>query len=164
VKLIRYEDLVSSPEDTIRGVCQFLEIEFQEQMLSFHESRSAQSLSQESHHTQVAKPISRKSVGRYAKAFRPTEVARLERMMYAGLSTLGYPLEHSYQIPLGGIGRYYRMSTNFVRLFMARGGAVMRSFVPFGRNGRTVNNGSPVARESHPVENNGQQAANVLVK
>jgi hypothetical protein len=149
VFLLKYEELVSHPEKIVKEICRFLDIVYTDEMLNYHESRQAQLQSREQHHRQVAKPISDNSVGRYRTAFRDSEIARLERTMYAGLSAFNYPLNHPYQKPMGAVDRYFRMSTNFAKLVFWRGWTLLKSAL-WG-NRRAINRGkhANTKRPSH---------------
>jgi hypothetical protein len=42
VFLLKYEELVSHPEDIAKRICRFLDIAYTDEMLNYHESRQAQ--------------------------------------------------------------------------------------------------------------------------
>lgn len=89
---IRYEELCASPEHTISQLCRFLGEEFDERMLSPHETRSAKNWSQHPLHAKTAQPISTRYCEMYKKRLPPADVAALESLIGDTLKEFGYPL------------------------------------------------------------------------
>jgi glycosyltransferase involved in cell wall biosynthesis len=89
---VRYEDLVSEPEETVRSICEFLEIDFEEGMLSSESTASALGdVPAWSWHAQVAQPINPSNPGKARRAFTPAEKEELQRLIGDELAELGYP-------------------------------------------------------------------------
>jgi hypothetical protein len=76
---IKYEDLVSKPQDTLRAVCNFLNIDFDEAMLNYFR-RSTYG------------PVHANSVGKWTETVKPNELAMLEHKVSALLLDRGYDL------------------------------------------------------------------------
>ncbi|MEM9955318.1 MAG: sulfotransferase [Chloroflexota bacterium] len=62
---MRYEDLVSNPEQTLQRVCDFAGIPYKPVMLDFWKSDTTVEHQWYEHHQNLAKPLSTKSVGRW---------------------------------------------------------------------------------------------------
>ncbi|MEO5596064.1 MAG: sulfotransferase, partial [Lysobacteraceae bacterium] len=60
-----YEDLVAAPLKTLAGVCQFLEVGFEQQMLSGYRDRAQSVRVTTSSYSQVAEAITDRSIGRW---------------------------------------------------------------------------------------------------
>jgi Sulfotransferase family len=107
---VRYEELVAQPEATLRTICEFIELEFDERMLHAHERaeerlremRSARVVPGGSIEladgarleTRTSLPPDRSRAGRWRTALTEHEVARFERFAAGMLVELGY--EPSY--------------------------------------------------------------------
>jgi hypothetical protein len=98
---LRYEDLVSEPERTVREVCQFIELPFEQQMLMFFTTAAARrtaGLSRSWRNT--GRPILVSRVGRFREALTPREVSAVELMTASTLDDLGYPRTEAAPEPL----------------------------------------------------------------
>lgn len=75
--LVRYEDLIADPEVTIRRACEFLELEFSDELM--HPERNEFWKSHKFHKTWGSSPtsgqFSARSVGQYKKRLTPGELA-----------------------------------------------------------------------------------------
>jgi hypothetical protein len=89
-KVVRYESMVSQPEETLRDVCQFLGEEFVPAMLTMaHEPRFQQ-------HTPYLlgeSPLSTRFVGRYRTGLFPREVAFIQAHTGALMNAYAYKPE-----------------------------------------------------------------------
>ena len=90
---LSYEDLVSRPEETIRGVCDFLGVGYEPQMATSSEKDSANlgDIPEWFWHKEAQKPISPRNVGKGRKNFTPEEKRVIHWIMGADLEGLGYP-------------------------------------------------------------------------
>ena len=90
---LSYEDLVSQPEATIRGVCEFLGVGYEPQMATSSEVNSAYlgDIPEWFWHEEAQKPISSRNVGKGRKNFTPEEKRLIQSIMGADLEALGYP-------------------------------------------------------------------------
>jgi hypothetical protein len=80
--------------------------------------------------------------------------------MYAGLSAFNYPLDHPYQKPLGAVGRYFRMSTNFAKLVVWRGWTMLKSALL--RNRGAIDRGKPSNNPRPPQKEGMRSQASTL--
>jgi hypothetical protein len=87
---VRYEDLVANPEAQLKDICKFLNVEYTDAVMNFHESDAAKNLSQVEHHRNVAQPLFRSSVGRYRQVLTREEIATIHRRLYSPMRCLGY--------------------------------------------------------------------------
>lgn len=94
---VRYEDLVQSPEHTIRQICSSLDIPFDQRMLAFHTEKAASEPKEMlawKEKTQSA--ITSSQTQRYKKDLSESEVLAFEKQAGAFLDFFGYSL-HSNQ-------------------------------------------------------------------
>lgn len=90
VHLVRYEDLVQKPEETIRAVCTFLGEAYEPQMLRFHE-RVPSFLAASPDLWGPREPLT----SRYLGVFRrmpSDQIEWIESACAAGMQAMGYPL------------------------------------------------------------------------
>ncbi len=87
---IRYEDLVNNPEIEIPKICSFLNIQFDETMLTPYRVADTLGDSSKDYHTNLAKPISNKSVGSWEEFFNEEEKLLLNELLKEDLNKLGY--------------------------------------------------------------------------
>ena len=88
---VRYEDLVSDPEQEVRRVCDFIRLDFEDDMLRHHEVVSrAVDITTYPHYKNVLEPISLKSIGKWKGTFDRQTVNRLNLRMGPLLAELGY--------------------------------------------------------------------------
>jgi hypothetical protein len=107
---VRYERLVAEPEPVLREVCEFIELDFDPVMLSYHEHaserlselrrdipawRTRPPRSAEKRlalHTRTAKPPDTQRIGRWREEMSADDVAGFEREAGDVLEELGYEL------------------------------------------------------------------------
>jgi len=95
VHLMRYEDLLDQPEQSVRQLCGFLDEDFEPGMLRFHEGREAQTSATLSESWQnTAKPVLSNNAGKYRKHLSTDEVRMVEAVGAPLMLRLGYPLDH----------------------------------------------------------------------
>jgi Sulfotransferase family len=97
VEKVRYEDLVMNPDAQLRQVCRFLDVEYTDAMMNFHESKAATNLSQVEHHRNLVQPVFRSSIGRYRHILDEAEIAAVTNRLYLPMACLGYLSEAEYQ-------------------------------------------------------------------
>jgi Sulfotransferase family len=105
----RFEELVSDPEPLLRRVCEFVELEFEPAMLSYHQSAARRmgemqrdfeiaggpTLTPEERvrqHALVSAPPSTAAAGRWQEAMDPADVGAFEEIAGEMLNELGYEL------------------------------------------------------------------------
>ena len=82
VEVVAYEDLVSSPEETLERICKFLAIRYDPEMLRFHENSALLTFHKQSHVgdrkvLNAGRQLDTFSVGRWRSQLSDEEVARL---------------------------------------------------------------------------------------
>ena len=92
---IRYEDLCSAPEASIRRLCEFLGEPYDSRMLSPHETRSARAWSGHPLHARTAQPISTKYCEMYRARLSREDVEALDALIGDTLQRFGYPVSGS---------------------------------------------------------------------
>ncbi|MEL6969235.1 MAG: sulfotransferase [Bacteroidota bacterium] len=89
---LEYADLVTEPEDTIKTLCEFLDVEYETQMLQFQSA----SLMQDSFtelkeaHAKLQDKVTSQSVGRYRKELDLATSTAIRRFLQAELQHLDY--------------------------------------------------------------------------
>lgn len=93
--LLRFEDLVTEPEASMRRVCGFLGLDYTPAMLDFHRDpllqHNAASLSS---WTDLARPIDPSVVGRFRTRLSGSEVRYIEAVCGEQMAVFGYPRDH----------------------------------------------------------------------
>ncbi len=90
--LVRYEDLVSKPEATIRGLCDFLGVALEPAMLTSEDSAaSLGDVPVLREHLEVSEPINVSNVGKGRLDFSAAEREQLQEIIGARLAMFGYP-------------------------------------------------------------------------
>jgi protein-tyrosine sulfotransferase len=89
--VVRYEDLVRSPRDTVEGLCDFLEIEFETQMLDSEDlSNLMGDVQMRDHHQRVSGKITSSRIGKGRELLKTEEKKALGEKIDAQLIKLGY--------------------------------------------------------------------------
>ncbi len=94
---LRYEDLVSNPEETLRSLCTFLNLAYSPAMLDYH--LTADKWAKESsylnlkHHLAIGKKVSPAKAGGWKEGLTSFEVRCIEHVAYEELLRYGYPVE-----------------------------------------------------------------------
>lgn len=88
---IRYEGLVTKPDEIVRRVCGFLDIEYNEKMLYIeNDANDLGDVKYLSHHKNVHNKISSKSIGKGKRNLTPTELKKLKPLINGLYKKLGY--------------------------------------------------------------------------
>jgi len=91
VSIIRYEELVSQPDDTLKRLSSELKLEFDELMLRFHERKEARrSASLMSGWSNLEKPLLENNTGKYSGALSAREIRKVEAIAGVPMKQLGY--------------------------------------------------------------------------
>lgn len=108
---VRYEELVSQPESTLRAVCGFLDLAWEDAVLGYH-ARAGERLAREAEldfepikgslvvpaevrrraHALVSQPPRPDRIGRWEREMSPADVAAVEGVAADLLVELGYPV------------------------------------------------------------------------
>jgi hypothetical protein len=113
---VKYEDLVSRPESTVRQVCEFLGEDFEERMLVWQNRADEMIPARERKvHQQIGREMNARNVAVWKTRLSAWECFLMEAHMHVQLEKLGYPLRFS--------GARWRAPLWF-------GGALLSSFGP----------------------------------
>jgi hypothetical protein len=88
---LRYESLISNPEATLKSLCDFLNVDYTEKMLDFHQSKEALITSASSSlWEKVTQPVMKDNSRKFLDYSNPEEVRIFELIAGDTLSALGY--------------------------------------------------------------------------
>jgi hypothetical protein len=104
---IHYEDLIADPRGQVSRLAEFIGVEYEKQMLSFHRDPENIEFSKKTDlWKNIAKPISKDSVGKYKSGLSRRQVRTFEAVAWEELSYFGYAPEFSRRPPLGSGRRW----------------------------------------------------------
>lgn len=93
-KIVRYEDLVSWPEGTVRGICSFIGEEYAPKMLSMEGAQVLRDKGgNSSYGRREAGSISTSSVGRFREVLSQQEIAFMQELAGRYMAAYGYHME-----------------------------------------------------------------------
>lgn len=93
---LRYENLIAHPKHTVKSVCNFLDIEFDEQMLQYYMSNeSSMTASSGKMWSNLTQPVLKDNHHKFLTELSDTEIEIFELVAGDTLSKLGYP-SHSH--------------------------------------------------------------------
>ena len=93
---LRYESMVSEPEVELRRVCDFLDLEFVERMLRFHERAPDAYGSYSQHiHSGLGRPVSTDATETWREQLGAADIAMVESLCAPLMDELGYVREAS---------------------------------------------------------------------
>jgi hypothetical protein len=87
---LRYEDLVSEPEETLIGICSFLKLKYEPSLLEYW--KTSHRFIGRHHSDLVFRPVSSESVGKWKKTLARRELRNFESIAGRTLASLGYEL------------------------------------------------------------------------
>lgn len=90
VHLLRYEELVQRPEETVRALCAFIAEPFELEMLRFYE-RTPTRYRGLAHHERLSRPLDSETVGHF-RELSDREIDLIEHRCAAGMRAVGYAL------------------------------------------------------------------------
>jgi hypothetical protein len=92
---VRYEDLLSDPEGTVRRVCRFIEEDYSDDLLDYFKSDEAKLLAGHSRSWEnVSRPLLKDNHSKYKRELSAGEVEAFELQAFEELRHYGYPLEN----------------------------------------------------------------------
>ncbi|MBN4081755.1 sulfotransferase [bacterium AH-315-C07] len=95
---VHYEDLVGNSEDTIKRICEFIEVEFEPNMLEFYkEDKNMQDSKSAKAWRNLSQPIKAKNFGKYKKELSAGSIRKFESIAYRELTHAGYMLENKIE-------------------------------------------------------------------
>ncbi|TQE99010.1 MAG: sulfotransferase [Spiribacter salinus] len=94
VLCVRYEEMVADPESELKRICAFLNLEFVETMLRFHErTPGAYGTYYDKIHSGLSRPVSTSSTDAWRKHLDGRDVAIVESICRGRMEELGYRCE-----------------------------------------------------------------------
>jgi hypothetical protein len=91
---LNYEELIARPAEVIQDLCQFLAIDYSENMLDFHNSKESQATASAGEMWEnLAKPIIKDNTGKFRKELSVEEINIFECINHQTLTELGYVLD-----------------------------------------------------------------------
>ncbi|MBI4801612.1 MAG: sulfotransferase [Elusimicrobia bacterium] len=89
---VRYEDMLSEPERTMKAICSFLDEEYSERLLRYFETEETKQLAlYSSSWDNCAKPLLKNNSGKYKKDLSAGEIRIFETESFPELQCFGYP-------------------------------------------------------------------------
>ncbi len=124
VFLLSYEDLVASPEEKLRALCQFLGIDYMERMMQFYESSSSRAAAAAGDMWKnLEKPVLKDNTQKYLKELTAEEIEIYEWVAGDTLQALGYPLssqrQHPELIAPAAVEQYGQQNEERKKVFLA---------------------------------------------
>lgn len=102
---VRYEDLLEDPAGVVEDLCGFLDLDYQDRMLAFHEEETTTfEEDQEPWKEKAKEPIDPSNKGKWRDGMRPEERWIVERVAGDGMAARGYE-RSSPELGLGGRAR-----------------------------------------------------------
>lgn len=90
---LNYETLITQPEMLVKKLCQFLNIDYAENMLSFYNSNESKATAAAGEMWQnLEKPIMNNNTGKFHKELTPAEIETFELVSSDVLKKLNYPV------------------------------------------------------------------------
>ena len=90
---VRYEDLVSHPEESLKALSIFLDINYRESMLDYWKGADGLGDTCLSHHKNIHKPVSTSSIGAWRRDLTEVQARIVYSIIGKELLGLGYPRE-----------------------------------------------------------------------
>lgn len=87
---IKYEDLVSNPDATVRKICLFLEIDFESEMLEIRSIVKKRNMTQIKHYRNLSNPINISSIGKWRRYLNEDDMTKIQPIIERQLSEYGY--------------------------------------------------------------------------
>ena len=93
-KMVRYESLVTQPERTLRDVCRFLGVSYEDAMLDYHQGDLSLVRNPHGHRSAegISRGLSRNDLGRWRRDLSPQQVREFEEVSSDLLVDYGYVL------------------------------------------------------------------------
>ncbi|MDQ0352757.1 hypothetical protein J2R98_002608 [Alkalibacillus filiformis] len=87
---VQYEDIVRNPKDELKKICNFLNIKFEESMLSFYENIGGLGDTSLSHHKNLNNSVNKNSIGKWEHELSLNEKEYVNSNLEKNLKMLGY--------------------------------------------------------------------------
>ncbi len=90
VHLIRYEELVRNPEQTLRGICNFLQVPYVPTMLQYYTHVPEVKEYTANHHANLYRPLQTHSIGQWEHILTEKEQKSVLKILHPHLTTFNY--------------------------------------------------------------------------
>lgn len=87
---VKFEDLIESTEVTLKSICNFLEVDFEPDMLNYHARKTPGFSPEQTHHQNTQKPIFKSGLEKWKNKLSNTDIALLEIYLGQHMERLGY--------------------------------------------------------------------------
>ena len=117
VFIVKYEELLSKTNHVLEELFSFLEIEFEKEVLSFHQNKESKNQSNKSEFwTNLSSPMMKDNFSKYKKKLSKKEIRIFESVCRQELIALGYKLEYSKQLRISRLSDlYYRINNKIMK-------------------------------------------------
>jgi len=96
IYLVKYENLIGSPEDVMRDLMGFIGLEFEESQLQYYRNEKVVEHSKRfSFWSNLARPINGKNKGGYKSSLGAKSIEIFESVAWGEMEALGYPVDSS---------------------------------------------------------------------
>ena len=96
VYMVRYEDLVAESETILKSLCDFLKVDFEESMLSFHKGDNENKMAKATDNWKnLSNPVLKENFNKYKKNLSEEAIKYIEYINYEMMEYLGYKPEFS---------------------------------------------------------------------
>lgn len=93
---VKYEDLLQDPNSEIRDVCDFLGVDVENELLSYHEREDTNHMAENAHMFEnISKPILKDNYGKFREELPEEELKLVEKIAGDELRRFGYDLVYS---------------------------------------------------------------------
>lgn len=116
---IYYEQLILSPEKSLRSLCEFIGLRFESSMLSYHDKQSKLvNVQREPWKRNSVKPISKESMFKWKKDLSRADIVDIESVTWFEMRSHGYVAQTSAfdLLPKAGLTALQRRSHYFINL------------------------------------------------
>ncbi len=87
---LRFEDLIQTPEDQLKKICEHLGVDFSPTMLEFHNRKNAGFSDFQNHHQNTMKPIFTTSLKDWQQSLSRSQIALIEHCLSSHMKRIGY--------------------------------------------------------------------------
>ncbi len=112
--LIRYEDLVSKPDEVFNSIFNFLDLHFEKNIFNFKHSDRALALTSKLRFQNLSKPIQTSSIGKYKNAFDGNIIKKINILYSKHLKECGYHIENNIDNNISGTKDIYEWVNEIV--------------------------------------------------
>ena len=89
-RTLLYEDLVINTEDTLRGICDFLDVNWESGMLDFHSRKEDGYAKEQTHHINTRKPLFTDSIESWKTDLPSGDIALIDAVLGRRMKRFGY--------------------------------------------------------------------------